>query len=58
MACIISAEAAKAALVALRLQQFDSARYGRLDECDQVAAAADQIESALAVHIACEAVAR
>ncbi len=58
MPCIISAEAAKTALIALRLHQFDSARYGLLDQCDTAAAAADHIEAALAVHIACEAVAR
>jgi hypothetical protein len=48
----LSRRAAKAALVALRLQQFDLARYGRLSECDTVAKAADEVEAALAGQVA------
>lgn len=44
----LSRGTARAALVALRLQQFDLARYGRLDECDTVAKAADEVEAAIA----------
>ena len=58
MACIISAEAAKTALVGLRIQAVECHIRGRDDLAAPITSAADHIEAALAVHIACEAVAR
>lgn len=50
MAVLISAPAARTALLALRIHQLELARLGRVDECAQVAGAADHIETAIAVH--------
>lgn len=58
MACIISAETAKAALVGLRIQAVECHMRGRSDLAAPLTEAADHIEAALAVHVAGEAVAR
>lgn len=43
----VDTETAKAALLSLRLHQYELARAGRLDECGRIASCGDTIAAAL-----------